>query len=181
MRLTNESPRSRRGERGFTLIEMICVISIITIIAALAIGHYNQAIVAANERGAVAALRVAGEAETNYRFSGNGGDAGQFAHLGKLADQGGIDKLLGGGGGDSTTGQRSGYYFQSTLIPRVGEAQPGYIISAIPRRTGTLLGTGTRRYAVDDSGVLYSDTGDLETHFTTKESLTAGTSEVFKP
>jgi prepilin-type N-terminal cleavage/methylation domain-containing protein len=179
MRRTNESPRPRRGERGFTLIEMICVISIITIIAALAIGHYNQAIVAANERAAVAALRVVSESETNYRFSG--GDAQGYAHLGRLAELGMIDKLLGGDDGASATGQRSGYYFQSTLIPRVGEAQPGYIISAVPRHTNSLTGTGTRRYAVDDSGVLYSDTNELDTHYTTKESLTAGTSAVFKP
>lgn len=171
--------RPSRGERGFSLIEMMCVISIVAIIAALAIGHYNSAVTAANERAAVAALRVVGESETNYRFSG--GDAGGYAHLGKLADLGMVDKLVGGGGGDSTTGQRSGYYFQSTLIPRAGEQPPGYIISAIPRRTNALTGTGTRRYAVDDTGILYSDAGELETHYTTKESLTAGTSGVFKP
>lgn len=172
--------RRREREQGFTLIELLCVISIITIIAALAVGHFNRAMVAANERASVSALRVAGEAQATFRLAS--GDRRRYAHLGELADEKLIDKLLGGGGGNATEGARSSYLFKSTIFaPAADDEQPGYIISAIPRSSNFLTGTGTRRFAVDDSGVIYEDRENLDTHYTTKESLRAGTSGPFKP
>jgi prepilin-type N-terminal cleavage/methylation domain-containing protein len=167
--------RVARGQRGFTLIEICCVMAVLAIIAAMAVGRYNRATSAANERAAVAELRVVGEAESNYRFTN--GDWAGYAHLGKLADMQMIDMPLGGGGGAATTSYRSGYDFQSTVF----SSPPGFIISAIPHHTSPLIYTGAHRFAVDDSGLLYSDEGNLDRHYSTKAELTAGTSGAFKP
>ena len=57
----------QRGEKGFTLIELMIVIAIIAIIAAIAIPGLLQSQRASNERNASASLKTMATAESDFR------------------------------------------------------------------------------------------------------------------
>ena len=92
-----------KKEQGFSLIELLIVVAIIAIIAAIAVPNMLQARMAANETGAIAALRSYGSGQVAY--SALNGSA--FAAFATLVAEKNLDDRWG-------NGAFSGYSFTST-------------------------------------------------------------------
>ncbi len=52
--------------RGFSLIELLVVVAVILVLCAIAVAHYRQARIAANQASAVASVRAINVAESTY-------------------------------------------------------------------------------------------------------------------
>jgi len=131
-----------KKQQGFTLIELMIVIAIIAIIAAIAIPNLLEARKGANEAAAISSLRTLVTTQALFRDADKDGD-GQANFAGSLLvlQQNGnlIDDVL-------ATGTKQGYVFTCLT------ADAGYSFSstAIPINNKT----GTRRFYVDESGVI---------------------------
>jgi len=142
-----------RGQKGFSLIELLLVVAVILIIAAIAIPNFMRARMRANEANAVASLHVINTAAVSYTTT--------YPELGypvSLASMGGanpctatstqaclLDDLL-------SQGFKDGYTFVWTgdgLLPSVG-----FNLTATPQSVGS---SGQNMYCTNQSGVIFYD------------------------
>jgi general secretion pathway protein G len=65
-RTTKKSGRGELTQRGFTLIELMCVIAIILILATISAGHYEKSVIRAKETTLHTDLKVMRDAIQHY-------------------------------------------------------------------------------------------------------------------
>ena len=152
-KLEARSVTRRSRDVGFSLIEVLVVIAIILIIAAIAIPRLLQSRMAANEAGAVAALRTIATVQVTYNFTYQQGFAPSLAALGPPppgnqanANQAGlVDEVL-------ASSIRNGYTFVYVPIDTSGLGAPDrYTVNANPVAVGQ---TGQRYFYVDQTNVI---------------------------
>ena len=159
-------PVKFQRSKGFTLVEIMIVVAIIALIAAIAIPNLLRARHNANETAGIASLRTLVSSLESFRanqtpvtFPGAGVTSGGVAvtGIGNLDDTvpAYIDGVL-------AAGQKQGYNFTYTpgavrtvtLGGTTFNVYDTYTLTAAPITVGT---TGTRRFFVDQSGVIRSN------------------------
>jgi type IV pilus assembly protein PilA len=150
-----------RGQRGFSLIELLIVVAIILVLAAMAVPNLLRSKMSANEASAVGSIRAIATAQTTYSISYP--TLGYADVLTKLAappaggtvdatHAGLLDWVLGCAVQPCT---KSGYLF--AISNAVGSPISAYTITGVPQSVGQ---TGRRGFCGDQvPRIMYDPNG----------------------
>jgi type II secretory pathway pseudopilin PulG len=151
------------------LIELLIVVAIVGIIAAIAIPNLLASRRAANEGSAVTSLRVLHS--SNAAFQATTGAGNYAASLSALQNANLIDPVL-------ASATKSGYSFRLTQTLASQTSLATFTATCIPTNNSGVMQSGTRRYGLTETGVIYFDTANLNSHFITADMTGPGSGTI---
>jgi type IV pilus assembly protein PilA len=134
-----------KGQKGFSLVELLIVVAIIGIISAIALPNLMASRRAANEANAISAMRTLSTAQVNYWFTFGGGSYGS---LEQLSNERVIDSKL--ANATDAANARSGYIYGMRIL----NSGASYVAGSAP----VTASTGSRNFSCDQPGVIYAHT-----------------------
>jgi type II secretory pathway pseudopilin PulG len=159
--------RTRRGEAGFTLIDMLFVVALIGLLASLAIPGLMKARGAAQASSAIGTLRVVNSGELSFAITCGLGFYSPDLPTLRVPPPGSTEPFLNDDMTAAATFIKSGYNFSLAGTPlagapascnglAIGQAAPGYALVADPLDPST-----TRFFGTNSDGVTYQHTATL--------------------
>jgi len=133
----------RRGERGFSLIELMIVIAIIGILVGVGIPAWQSSVRSANQAAAIRSLQAIAVEQRTYYNTHNRSGYGTFDQL--IAD-GALNKNFTG-----EAPENEGYIYKMVITGKSAGQQPSFKVNADPTKPDGFNATGKQFYYMDSN------------------------------
>ena len=133
-----QANKTRRGVRGFSLIELMIVIAIIGILIGIAIPAWRSSVIAGNETSAIKTLNTINTEQRTYYIRHN-----NYATFAQLLEGGALDPRF-----NNETPNVDGYVFTIKVTPKASNQPPSFSVNADPQVGEGLQATGKRHFYI---------------------------------